>query len=243
MGFGKRAERYQQLGNNMELVCYTHSDYKFVWPYWEGQMEKYLLNLDWTVITDRSEDTDFKEYDKFYYEDGLGYKNRLLTTLGQMDPSLVILFSHEDMFLMGEPDMWKLREFEKLVEDDKADCIKLIRAEDHLVKSDLHPNLYENPPHLKFAIQPTIIKVKTLMNILEQAKGVTIWELESSMFVTTAISDKRTFFCYNGEEKRGSSHYDSSIYPYIATAVVKGEWNLAEYKKELKVLFQEYAGA
>ena len=28
-------------------------------------------------------------------------------------------------------------------------------------------------------------------------------------------------------------HWDSKTYPYIATAIVKGKWNLSEYQSEL----------
>lgn len=40
-------------------------------------------------------------------------------------------------------------------------------------------------------------------------------------------------FHYNQEPKRGDHHYDSSVYPYIATAIVKGQWNLSGYPEEL----------
>jgi hypothetical protein len=38
---------------------------------------------------------------------------------------------------------------------------------------------------------------------------------------------------YNNEPKRGENHYDSDVYPYIATALVKGKWNINEYPSEL----------
>jgi len=42
------------------------------------------------------------------------------------------------------------------------------------------------------------------------------------------------------ESKRGQSHYDSNIYPYFATAIVKGSWNLKEYNEELTEIFKTY---
>jgi len=35
-------------------------------------------------------------------------------------------------------------------------------------------------------------------------------------------------------------HWDSSIYPYVATAIVKGKWNTSQYSKELNILFKDY---
>ena len=40
--------------------------------------------------------------------------------------------------------------------------------------------------------------------------------------------------------KRGTYHYDSTIYPFIATAIVKGKWNTMEYVKELTELSAEF---
>ena len=45
---------------------------------------------------------------------------------------------------------------------------------------------------------------------------------------------------YNDETKRGMHHYDSSIVPYIASAIVKGKWNISEYPTELPPLLQKY---
>ena len=42
------------------------------------------------------------------------------------------------------------------------------------------------------------------------------------------------------KKKRGLYHYDSTIFPYIATAINKGKWNMSEYSKELDFLFKEY---
>ena len=36
------------------------------------------------------------------------------------------------------------------------------------------------------------------------------------------------------------AHHDSEIYPYIATAVVKGLWNLTEYPAEMAEVVKEF---
>ena len=36
------------------------------------------------------------------------------------------------------------------------------------------------------------------------------------------------------------SHWDSKVYPYVATAIVKGKWNYSEYESELSSLHKEY---
>jgi hypothetical protein len=45
---------------------------------------------------------------------------------------------------------------------------------------------------------------------------------------------------YDNEPKRGGNHYDSNVYPYIATALVKGKWIMSEYSNELSKLLTNY---
>jgi hypothetical protein len=47
-------------------------------------------------------------------------------------------------------------------------------------------------------------------------------------------------FCYYGEKKRGLYHYDSSVFPHISTALVKGKWNMTEYPREMSRIIKEY---
>ena len=47
-------------------------------------------------------------------------------------------------------------------------------------------------------------------------------------------------YYYNNEKKRGSLHFDSSIFPYIATAVCKAKWNLKQYPLVLSKALEEY---
>ena len=54
---------------------------------------------------------------------------------------------------------------------------------------------------------------------------------------------ERNIFGYyvdDGGKQRGRLHWDSKVYPYIATAVVKGKWNTKEYPNEMSVIADEY---
>ena len=46
-------------------------------------------------------------------------------------------------------------------------------------------------------------------------------------------------FHYDGEPKEGDHHYGSNVYPYVATAVVKGKWNISGYQDKLKNILVE----
>lgn len=230
----------------IKIVIFTHSNYSWVWPLCIGQTQKYMSGyVKYVMLNNTASLHDFNTwlnagYAVITYNESDSYKERVSSCLNFLNPEDILLFYHEDMFLDGIPNFEILEKFTKLVLENKADVIKLIAAGDVFIKSNYMNELYYNPYNLKFAIQPSLIKTKKLKLVYDSATGNDIWSLESSMFHSPAISENKSFFCYNGESKRGSAHYNSSIYPYIATAVVKGKWNLSEYGEELNRLFKEY---
>ena len=86
-----------------------------------------------------------------------------------------------------------------------------------------------------FSIQPTICKSDKLKDIFSLF-DCNIWDFEKQ--VSTACLHFKYFNCFmastDQDKKRGLFHYDSNIFPYIATAIVKGKWNYSEYKNDSK---------
>ena len=221
----------------MKILVYTHSDYSWVWKYWHQQTDKFLQNFD-KICFLNSNSSFRKDYLVISYNDELTYKNRILSCLNDIDEEEIVLFCHEDMFLYKKPNFDIIDEYINLIKKENCELIKLVRAFENLDKSNLHEKLFINPAKQLFSIQPTIIKIKTLKYIFKSVPGDNIWEFEantSKKYLKDLISlcsfDKIT------DKKRGKFHYDSSVYPYICTAVIKGKWNFKEYKKELFEIF------
>ena len=221
----------------MKILVYTHSDYSWVWKYWHQQTDKFLQNFDKVCISNSN--SSFRDdYLVVKYNDELTYKNRILSCLNDIDDNEIVLFCHEDMFLYKKPNFEIIDEYINLVKNDNCELIKLIRAFENLDKSNLHKKLFKNPDKQLFSIQPTIIKIKTLKHIYKTVPGDNIWEFEantSKKYLKDLIS--LCSFDPDVDKKRGKFHYDSSVYPYICTAVIKGKWNFKEYKKELFEIF------
>jgi hypothetical protein len=221
----------------MKIVVYTHSDVNWVWKYWYNQTDNYLSDFEKVMFVNSTEDTR-KDYELIEYNDDLIYTERVVSCLDKMDDEEVIIFHHEDMFLYDKPNLDILYEFEELVSNDKVHLIKLLRNGDNLYNTPFHKFLYFNPDNLFFAIQPTICKVKTLKEIYSSTPGNTIWEFEKNAMQSSLIFKYVSCFGYNEGLKRGNNHWDNNIYPYIATAVVKGKWNTSEYKLELENILE-----
>ena len=221
----------------MKVLLYTHSDYSWVWKYWHQQTDKFLNDFEKICLVN-SNSSFRKDYLTIKYDDKLFYKNRILSCLNEIDDEEIVLFCHEDMFLYMKPNFETLNQYINLIENDKCSLIKLIRAFEGLEKSNLHQKLFKNPNNQLFSIQPTLLKIKTLKYIYKTVPGNNIWEFEantSNEYLKNLIS--LCSFDINIDKKRGKFHYDSSVYPYICTAVIKGKWNFKEYKKELFEIF------
>ena len=178
------------------------------------------------------------DYLTIKYDDNDNYKDRISSCLTKLDDNQTVLFCHEDMFLYDKPNLKILDEYVKLIQENKCSVIKLIRAFENLQKSELHDKLFVNLDDQLFSIQPTILKIKTLKYIYNTVPGKNIWDFEGNTnrkYLKNLIS--LCSFDYNLDKKRGKYHYDSSVFPYICTAVIKGKWNFKEYKKELFEIF------
>ncbi len=221
----------------MKILLYTHSDYSWVWKYWHQQTDKFLQDFDKICLLNSN--SSFRDdYHVIKYNDELTYKNRILSCLNDIDDNEIVLFCHEDMFLYKKPNFEIIDDYINLVKNDNCELVKLIRAFENLDKSNLHKKLFKNPDKQLFSIQPTIIKIKTLKHIYKTVPGENIWEFEantSKKYLKDLIS--LCSFDPDVDKKRGKFHYDSSVYPYICTAVIKGKWNFKEYKKELFEIF------
>ena len=177
------------------------------------------------------------------YEEALPYNERFAQGLSQVESKYCILH-HEDMPLYGAPKIEKLEEYVRLLEeDDELHYIKLIKGgETRQIPYKTSRDVFvipHNSPYI-FAVQPTIWKTDKLRIVYEQTRVAHIREFEPKSQNVCRTHHIRGAYCYNYEPQRGMHHYDSSVYPYIATAIVKGHWNISEYRNELLPLLQQY---
>lgn len=223
---------------NFSHIVYTHSDYDNVLEVWKYQMKKYLPNSKIHVFIDKIITEEHDSCNILLYEDSVKYTDRVISCLNQMvDENEIVIYQHEDMFLYDKPDLKTISNFVELIKNEEIDAIRLIRVVENLKPSNKHEYLFENPINDKYSTQPTLIKVKTLKKIFSSLPDKNIWEFEKSCAIS--CNYLKSYYCYANEKKRGLSHYDSFLYPYIATAVCKGQWNMQEYSKELTDIFYE----
>jgi hypothetical protein len=234
-------------------VLYSHTDYADCWDIYFGQIEKFMNVFHNNYIFVNKYDPRIPTYfTQIFYDEKSSYVDRLIDCLNQIEDE-IIFFEHEDMILFGMPhtsiiasyvNLIKTKKFDNL-NPRKFDYIKMIRGGHFFskkVRKKNIKNLYRISRFSKwiFSIQPALWSKASFLKILQNHKGKSIWQFESS-----AQNNFRNFGIRSGvvkekTKKRGSLHFDSIVYPYIATAIIKGKWNLSEYPIELGDLLSEY---
>ena len=221
------------MGISVPIIVYTHTDMKDVWPMFFGQLKKYIGDTK-VYVAVNEDDTQISDNIRIIYDDSKEYTQRWKEILEQIEEETFI-FLHEDMILFDEIDFELLEKYIKYVKDGLAESVKLILAGDRFDEWPVEKTLVTNQ-YAKFSIQPTITQKKIFNQLVENLPPMSIWQFEDAI-----ISAGRDFMIRLGnEKKRGIYHYDSLIFPYIATAINKGKWNYNEYQKELDSLFREY---
>jgi hypothetical protein len=224
------------------IVLYTHTDVRDVWPPFFGQTGRWMDGFDKVVFVNKDDESIPQDYRKVFYDDRRVYRERLLMCLEQIDNGF-IFFHHEDMFLYGRPDIPRIERYcDRLAETDLS-FVKVIRAGDEEGFPDMKYNelkKFDATFGYIFAIQPAIWKREKFIELVRHSGGNTIWEFESAAQDVCRSRGIYGYYVDDGGVKRGRHHWDSVVYPYVATAVVSGRWNTMEYPGELAEIFKTY---
>lgn len=218
----------------MELksVVYSHSDYFDVLDVFLRRWNLFRPSEAAPIIL---ADTRFCDGEYIQYNNKDTYSKRLLSCLWSIKQDIII-FQHEDMFLYNYPDEAKLIDYAFYLKNSDLSFIRLCKTGSCELQQNYHFNtlfdIKDNSQDI-FAIQPTIWKRLDLIKLLSLLDcHCSMWDLE--FYGKKNCHKARIKGClhYNGEDARGG-HFDSNVWPYIATAIVKGKWNMLEYAKEL----------
>ena len=218
------------------IFIHTHSSCDDALVMCLGQLDKYMPGVKRYVAIEKETETVSSENVILYNEED-SYTERLESILPQIDEDMV-LYLHEDMILYDAPDMEELSRVETYLRShNSVMMIKLIATLGLLF--EVAPFIRASSTPYKFVVQPTLWK-KDKLKELASGEKYSIWEMEEkiqSKFSSVGLG----YTYFRGSEKlRGQAHYDSLIFPFIATAIVKGKWNNLEYPSELGALFDEY---
>lgn len=217
---------------NAQNIVYSNNEYFDVLDIFFEEQKKQGLEANKYILFS---DIEFNNQIKtIKYQNNETYAKRLKTCLEKIS-SEIILYQHEDMFLYDSPNINKINKYIDFLKKSQYSFVRLARTGDCEIKQVREiTSLYEinNESNDFFAVQPTIWKRKEMINFLENGINMSIWDLEIN---SSQIAKKSKIFGlmhFENENKRGG-HYNSTVWPYVATAIIKGKWNFIEYSEEL----------
>lgn len=220
-------------------LTYTHSSYLDGFALSRAQQDKHLGSFSAEYIAIENgflRDSSIPENARVLkYDDTLSYTERLRSVVKNIDEDFVF-FMHEDMPLLKTPVVEALLSAKELLTDHEQNAVvRMIRVGlglklnvDRPSRTPFFCKISRFSPW-QFSIQPSLWKKSALITLLDDCQGLSVWDFEVQGQVAFRRLRLRGFQPITAGPRRGKHHHDSLIYPYVATAIVKGRWNSTEY--------------
>lgn len=213
------------------FITYTNSKCSDVWSIYLDLTNKYYGETEHYFITDSSNGISDSVKTHIYKNSDPYYKSwlELLPTFH----SEYFLYMQDDFLLYDYVNREMFKFYLNIMkENPEISCIRLLKSG---INSEIPvenvPSLHYVDYNIDYALsmQPTIWKTKDFLKLQETKIQISPWDENKLNGNVLNKLDLISLYHYNGENKRGISHYDSNIFPYVATALVKGKWNTKEY--------------
>ena len=227
--------------NNLAIVTWSNTEYSDIWPPYFGRLKKHFPNFkkSYLFLNEESELVPSEHVQLINNENDLFYK-RFLKGLSEIEEEY-ILYMQEDHIFYSDVNQKKLEYLLNVLKKSNFSFIRLIKSGE-LGGTEIEESLFEIPFHSQyiFSQQSAIWKKEDLTKVFDFFRPKTYRDVENYGTIAMRTLRKTGCYYYDGGDQRGSLHYDSNIFPYVATAVCKGKWNLNQYPDELGEALKEY---
>lgn len=223
----------------IKQIAYTNSNCSDVWEMFITENRK-RCNMPLFMISD-------KKPDIFGYDDVHIYQNsdpyyRVWIDAVQKFGGDYFIYLQEDFLLYNDVNQEKIDEYVRFLENNSQYSFVRLLKTDHFHNIKLTSTLFEiESTNIDiFSMQPTIWRSADYIRLMNLVKSKGWLETDGDYRNRMIALDMKGAYHYDNEPKRGKYHYDNNVYPYIATALVKGKWIMSEYSVELGKILAEY---
>jgi len=243
--------------DNLAIIVNTNYKYRDLWPMYFGELEINFPHKNiYTFVDNKDNHTgapddfyngipEYVKLIKYNYFDS--FRDQYLGCLRQV-PEKYVITMNDDYILYKPVDIDKIKEYINILETTDYSFVRFTSAADNHIEP-FQKGLYKIPfynPNL-YSQTASLWKTRTLEKIHVNGPALHIGtrgekdgHFEEHACKVCMNMGIEGLSCWNGEPKRGMSHYDNDVFPYIASALVKGKWNLSEYSNELQPLIKKY---
>lgn len=229
------------MADQIPIITYTNSKCSDLWRIYIDLLHKYYGVFHNTILSDYSEKFIYDGTEYFTYDNNDPFYDVWIRYLSKFKNEYFI-YMQEDFFLYNNVDKEKLIHYFQFMNENKdVSCIRLL-------KSGIRSNLpLEGQPTLfyinyntdyAFSMQPSIWRTNDFLTLQKSKVHITPWDEGKLNKDILSKLNLISLYHYDNEPMRGIDHYDSTVFPYIATALVKGKWNIKEYPELMPILNQ-----
>lgn len=230
--------KYPTFLDNLSLVTYTHSKCVDLHEAYFGRIKKYFPELQHNYVTSNQQ-TDYGTC--LVYSDTESHSSQMLNIL-KVIPTDYLIYSQEDYILFNRVNINELEKAIKVLDTDyTVGFIRLIHSglgADPSRSYDSTYNYIDKSSTYYYSTQITLWRKTVMQQMFEASKVMSIFDEPYNSPFLKQLNIEGLY-----EKKRGDrvgGHYNSYTYPYIATAKVKGKWNMQEYAKEIEKIKLDY---
>ncbi len=231
----------------ISFVTYTHSNCIDVWNAYFSRLDKHSKSSFDSYVLCNVDCNQYPNHKFIVYDDAAPYGKEYIKALNSI-PHEYCIYMQEDFILYDAVQEHLLNDYVNVLKNDSSlSYVRLIKCGDVTnVQYKDNKTLYyicepgkQNNSINSFSMQPTIWRKEDFIKLYTLADAERFGE---SWTYTQAMNklNMNGLYSYQGEAKRGENHYNSLVFPYVATAIVKGKWNVSEYPDELKAVSKEY---
>jgi hypothetical protein len=228
------------MNNEIALITWTHTEYDDIWPMYFGRLNKHIQFNKSYIFVNQETDNVPTSHIQLTNNDTDPYYKRFLECLRKVEEEYV-LYMQEDHIFYDNCNELELERVFQYLKSSRYSNIRLIKSGE-LGGKEVEKNIIDIPNNSQylFSQQSAIWKKEDLINLISFYKPTTYRDVELYGSIAMKSQNLKSCYYYNNEKMRGNMHCDSSILPYIATAVCKGQWNLFQYPALLQSALDEY---
>ena len=226
------------------LFTYTHTNCIDLWEPYLDSLDEHLPEFS-SVIAANKLYEDYGRHKFCDYDDDANYCQEIIRCINEQVHTDFFIYMQEDFFLLSKPNLIALKRYTDFLSNSSASFVRLLKCghvTNTLVQDDLYWITEPKTHHVSmtaYSMQPTIWKKTDFINLYSKANCPKFKENPRYISALNEIG-MNGVYAYNNEKIRGQTHYDSTVFPYVATAIVRGMWNTLEYPNELKIFFDRY---
>ena len=214
---------------DLAFITWTHTDCQDVFPLYFGQLDKYCNDYkSYVFINSQVKSIPSRHIQLVNNGDDLYYK-RFISCLESVEEEHVI-YMQEDYVLYSHPNHQLIKKYNEFLLQSDYSCLRLIKSGEMGGKK-ITETLHDVPMNSNFLFshQASIWNKKDLLKLLKFYKPYSLPHVE--LYGSSACNTLNIKSCYHyqNEDRVGKYHFNSNVFPYVATAINKKKWNMSEY--------------